>query len=101
MGEPIDLIRGKKRTTVFSEVHASPLEADGWKRVSNLTPAQLAKLEEQDDTQELPPVETDAPANEAPAPDQDAPAAGGIVPQNDVPQATNQGRLAKRGGRKG
>lgn len=44
MAEPIELIRGSERQTVYSDIKARPLEAEGWQRVKNLTPEQQARL---------------------------------------------------------
>lgn len=105
MAEPVELVRGAERQTVYSEIRASAAETEGWLRVKNLTPEQLEQLSQLTPEQQLeaetgkdfvqsgsnPPtyVEMDAPAT-------DQPAAGGIVPENDVPAAMNQGRV-KRG----
>lgn len=44
MAEPIELVKGGERQTVYSEVKAAPLEAAGWMRVRDLTPEQQKEL---------------------------------------------------------
>lgn len=105
MAEPVEMVKGGQRQTVYSEIKASSLEQEGWLRVKSLTPEQLDALANMTPEKQLeaetghevvksgdnPPtyVEMDAPA-----PDQAT--SGGIVPENDVPAAMNQGRLKRR-----
>ena len=44
MAEPVEMVKGGQRQTVYSEVKASALEQEGWQRVKNLTPEQQEEL---------------------------------------------------------
>lgn len=44
MAAPIELVKGGERQTVYSENKADALEAEGWQRISNLSPQQQAEL---------------------------------------------------------
>lgn len=44
MAEPIELLRGTERQTVYSPSKASTLMAEGWQRVQDLTPEQQEEL---------------------------------------------------------
>lgn len=44
MSQPIELIRGSERMTVYDDNRANMLAQDGWQRVSDLSPEKQAEL---------------------------------------------------------
>lgn len=44
MSEPIEMIRGNERQTVYGPNHAASLQAEGWQKVRDLSPEEQRRL---------------------------------------------------------